>query len=76
MPEEREKVCEMPSGQDPDTNNMTSQQLGLPELVLHENGSSNSQAWRHRGSGALTSELFAIDNFREKGNHCFYLCTH
>lgn len=29
-----------------------------------------------RGSGALTSELFALDNFREKGNRRFYLCTH
>lgn len=32
----------------------------------------------NRGSGGLTliSELFAIDKFREKGNSCFYLCTH
>lgn len=30
----------------------------------------------HRGSGALTSELLAIDKFGVKGNRCFYLCTH
>lgn len=77
---EREKVCEMSSEQDIDISITKSQKLWMPELVLHKNRSINSQAWMAQGlesgEATLTSELFAVDKFREKGNHCFYLCTH